>query len=366
MDMKKGILTLLISYFAIVLSAQPKLEFESHYYDFGEIKEADGKVTGKFIFTNIGDSNLIITNVRPGCGCTAANFTKTPVAPNEQGFIEATYDPYNRAPGPFTKNIRVYTNEPQFKNTQNPPYFIYIKGSAIQRPPTIFELAGYTIGHGMMRMKSNSCKFMLKNTETFTETIRFKNFDTTNIEILEIKMPPYIVELSRNFNKIIAPEQEVYIVMKYDASQRHAWGRVSDPVTFKTSDELESNKVFIFNADIREDFSYLNNNSKLPALQLSNNDIHFDPIKKGEKFETEITIKNIGEGDLIIRNISTNLNSIQYKLEKDVVKPNKSVKLTITFSSDYRTGKQSGYIEIICNDPANSVTPIRLVGEVLP
>lgn len=364
--MKNGILILFFSFFISILFAQPKLEFASNYYDYGEIKEENGKVTGKFIFTNVGDSNLIITSVKPGCGCTAANYTKTPVAPQEQGFIEATYDPYNRAPGPFTKNIRVYTNEPRFKDPKSPPHFIYIKGKAIKRPPTIFEIAGYTIGYGMMRMKSNSCRFMLKNSETFTETIKFKNFDSVSITINEIKYPPHIVELSRNFEQELKPEQEGYIVLKYDASQRHAWGRVSDPVTFKTTDRFEPNKVFIFNADIREDFSYLNAHSKLPSIKLSNDNIHFEPLKKGEKFDYEVTIQNMGEGDLIIRNISTNLHSIQYKLEKNVIKPNKSAKLKITFSSDYRTGKQNGYLEIISNDPANSITPIRLMGEILP
>ena len=364
--MKKISLTFLFSCFAILLFSQPKLEFKNTYYDFGEIKEENGKVTGRFEFTNVGDSNLILVNVRPGCGCTAADYTKTPIKPNEKGFIDATYDPYNRQAGGFTKNIRVYTNEPQFKNPKNPPHLIYIKGFAIKRPPTIYEIAGYVMGHGMLRMKTNSCKFILKNTEFYTDTIKFKNFDTKSIEILDIKYPVFVRELSKSFVKEIQPNEEAIIVVQFDASQRNAWGKHSDPITFKTTDSLEPNKIFIFNSEIREDFSYIKPGSNLPAIQLSATEINFEQLKKGEPFDYEVTIRNNGKGDLIIRNISSSLNAIQYQLENNVIRPNKKVTLTISFNSNYRVGKHNGSVEIITNDPNMSKAVIRVFGEVLP
>ena len=106
--MKSIKLTLALMLVALFVSAQPQLQFENTTYDFGNIKEEGGKVTGRFIFTNTGTSNLILKSVRPGCGCTAANYTTDSVAPGEKGFIDATFDPYNR-PGGFTKNIRVTT-----------------------------------------------------------------------------------------------------------------------------------------------------------------------------------------------------------------------------------------------------------------
>ena len=85
--MKKLSLLLLAVLTCIVCIAQPEIKFENTTFDFGKIKEEGGKVTGKFIFTNVGNEPLELTNVRPGCGCTAANYTKVAIAPGEQGYI---------------------------------------------------------------------------------------------------------------------------------------------------------------------------------------------------------------------------------------------------------------------------------------
>ena len=151
--MEKLSLLLLAVFTVLVCLAQPEIKFENTTYDFGKIKEEGGKVTGKFIFTNVGNQPLELTNVRPGCGCTAANYTIGAIAPGEQGYIEATYNPYNR-PGAFNKNIRVTTNEPRFtENEKATPHMIFIKGEVIKRPPTEFEKAGYTKSTGMVRIK---------------------------------------------------------------------------------------------------------------------------------------------------------------------------------------------------------------------
>ena len=222
------------------------------------------------------------------------------------------------------------------------------------------------MGHGMLRMKTNSCKFILKNTESYTDTIKFRNFDTKSIEILDIKYPVFVRELSKSFVKEIQPNEEATIVVQFDASQRNAWGKQSDPITFKTTDSLEPNKIFIFNSEIREDFSYIKPESNLPAVHLSTTEINFEQLKKGDPFEYEVTIMNNGKGDLIIRNVSTSLNAIQHQLENNVVRPNHKVTLKISFNSNYRVGKHNGSVEIITNDPNMSKAVIRVFGEVLP
>ena len=86
-----GLLFTLMS-FAVLGFAQPKIQFDQTTHDFGSIKEEGGKVTGRFTFKNVGDSTLLLTRVKPGCGCTAANYTKTPIEPGQTGFIDATYE----------------------------------------------------------------------------------------------------------------------------------------------------------------------------------------------------------------------------------------------------------------------------------
>jgi len=83
--------------------------FDKCKHDFGTIKESGGKVSVIFTFTNRSDSPLVISKVVVSCGCSAAEWTREPVAPGKQGYIKATYDPANRIYS-FNKSLTVYSN----------------------------------------------------------------------------------------------------------------------------------------------------------------------------------------------------------------------------------------------------------------
>ena len=51
--MKKFSLSVLMVVAFVFCYAQPKIQFEQTTYDFGKIHEEGGKVTGKFVFTNV-------------------------------------------------------------------------------------------------------------------------------------------------------------------------------------------------------------------------------------------------------------------------------------------------------------------------
>lgn len=92
-------------------SAQKKavISADETSHDFGQIKEADGKVSTTFVIKNTGDAPLVITRVIASCGCTTPEWTKEPIAPGKTGNIKITYDPKGRV-APFSKTISVYSN----------------------------------------------------------------------------------------------------------------------------------------------------------------------------------------------------------------------------------------------------------------
>jgi hypothetical protein len=51
---------------------------------------------------------LILTEVRPTCGCTIADYTKTPVQKGQKGTISITYNA--AVASPFSKTIVVTSN----------------------------------------------------------------------------------------------------------------------------------------------------------------------------------------------------------------------------------------------------------------
>lgn len=63
--------------------------------NLGRITEGQ-KLQVSFRFKNTGDKPLIIESVRPGCGCTVADYPKEPIAPGAEGEITGSFDSQGR------------------------------------------------------------------------------------------------------------------------------------------------------------------------------------------------------------------------------------------------------------------------------
>ena len=74
----------------------------------GKINEGQ-KVEITFRFKNSGDKPLVIESVRPGCGCTVADYPKQPIAAGEEAEIKASFDSKGRE-GSNKKDIYVTAN----------------------------------------------------------------------------------------------------------------------------------------------------------------------------------------------------------------------------------------------------------------
>lgn len=83
------------------------VSWKSDLIEVGEIQQNQPKNI-EFEFTNTGKTDIVITNVKPTCGCTVADYTKTPIKPGEKGKVNATFNAAVK--GAFTKTITVTTN----------------------------------------------------------------------------------------------------------------------------------------------------------------------------------------------------------------------------------------------------------------
>ena len=77
-------------------------------YDFGTIKKGS-KVNHVYEITNTGKNPLIISEVKPGCGCTAPEFTKEPIMPGKKGKITLSFDS-SSFDGAVSKYADVFAN----------------------------------------------------------------------------------------------------------------------------------------------------------------------------------------------------------------------------------------------------------------
>lgn len=98
------------------------IAWKSDIIDVGEIPQNKPK-TILFEFVNKGKTDIVITNVKPTCGCTTSDYTKTPIKPGETAKVNAVYNA--AAKGAFTKTITVTTN------AEETPKSLTFKGTVI-------------------------------------------------------------------------------------------------------------------------------------------------------------------------------------------------------------------------------------------
>ena len=109
------------------LASAQTITFDQTTFDYGTIKpSSDG--TRFFTVTNTGDKPLVISNVKPSCGCTTPEFNTDPIMPGKSAKIKVGYN--TAINGQFMKNIEVYSNDPV-----NSRSVIYIKGNVDPNAP---------------------------------------------------------------------------------------------------------------------------------------------------------------------------------------------------------------------------------------
>lgn len=82
-----------------------RIVFKKYTHNFGQLKfNENAECT--FVFKNISDSTLVLTNVKAKCGCTSTEWTMEPIKKRKKGFINITYD--TSIIGKFTKSIMVF------------------------------------------------------------------------------------------------------------------------------------------------------------------------------------------------------------------------------------------------------------------
>jgi hypothetical protein len=82
--------------------------FAETNHNFGKIAEGE-KVSHRFTFKNTGDKPLLVADVKPSCGCTTPDWTKTEVAPGKEGYIMVQFDSQGRV-GQQMKTVTVFAN----------------------------------------------------------------------------------------------------------------------------------------------------------------------------------------------------------------------------------------------------------------
>jgi hypothetical protein len=111
--MKKFLLMamMLLGCITMAMAQKPaEIKFDKLTHNFGKFSEKNPVVECTFVFTNVGEAPLVVNQAVPSCGCTVAEYTKTPVQPGQKGEVKIVYNGTGKFPGHFKKSITVRTN----------------------------------------------------------------------------------------------------------------------------------------------------------------------------------------------------------------------------------------------------------------
>lgn len=358
--MRKLIIITVLYTIAVLSQAQqvgPNMSWDESTYNFGDVKEDGGKVSHKYVFTNTGNAPLVLTSVRPSCGCTSSDYTKQPVSPGDKGYVSASFDPRRRV-GKNSKSITVTTNSKPANSILRFTVNVLAKPKTIEDdyPRTIGALRLKTNHLALMKISTNNIKeaeLEVVNTKDYDLTVTFRNVPSH----ISIKAVP----------ETLKPNMKGKIVVKYDASKKNDYGFLIDRITVGINGNTNQNRNRLsVSATIEEDFSKLSSEElkNAPKIEFESKIFNFETINQGVSVDHVFVFKNTGKSDLIIRKTKASCGCTVVNPSKNVIKAGESAELKVRFNSNGKRNKQNKSITIITNSPTSSQVVLRVTGFV--
>ena len=170
---------------SVSASAQARFTSSTQLQHLGQI-EWKRPVTVQYTVTNTGNEPLVLTEVEPDCACTAARWTKTPIAPGHKGTVDVTFDA--EALGHFQKSVAIFTNAS--------PHLVYLKfdGEVVTEITDFARTHPYQVGQ--IRIDQNEINFPdVQHGERPVVYLSVVNLSDTPYEPVLMHLPPYLSDL---------------------------------------------------------------------------------------------------------------------------------------------------------------------------
>ncbi|MBT1703283.1 DUF1573 domain-containing protein [Chryseosolibacter indicus] len=345
-----GFLLLFTSFYVSQGQQTKVLQFREEIHDFGSVAEDKGPVTYEFVFTNTGSRPVKILNVQASCGCTTPGWSKEPIAPGKNGFIQASYNPKGR-PGYFNKSLTVTTD------LEASPLILQIKGN-VTSEGMHDEKSEFTFSNGSLKLKVsafNMGKVFLRD-EFAMKEFPFINGGDKPLVFTGKGVSPAHIKLEIQ-PTTVAPGARGVLKVSYNGKIKNQYGFQSDNVELHTNDDINPVKPFSVYATIEDYFPQLSaeDMQKAPQMKLAYTSLEFGRVGEGGSIDREIAFTNTGRKQLDIKAVQGNCTCVTASAAKTSLKPGESSVIKVSFNSQDRKGTQQKAVTIYTNDPRNPV-----------
>lgn len=341
------------------LSSGAQLRWLATEYDFGTWRELSGPRTGMVQAVNEGPDTVLITRVRPSCGCTAAEYDPDPIAPGDTTTVTFTYDPARR-PGTFSKTVRVYVAG------QEKPTIIGIRGTIVGTPATL--ALDYPVEFGPLRLASDHVALpatsygknaygTLRGYNQSDDTVSVRlavhgDNDALTAEMAARKVPPgevFAISFCLNGSEALPGLNGYMVEVCGEAHGKDCYalaveGEVLAPVARMSAEQLAAAPLLFLPANLVE----------LPTPKSGKNTVPF-----------RFTVENNGVSALTFTRVYSRSGAVNVLRYPTALKPGKHAEISGEVLLDKLPDDAAAYgldVELVTNDPHTPVTTVRLAG----
>ena len=176
--------------------SQPKLEIiGGDTYDWGKVSPKDDPLKTTVVLKNTGNDTLVISEVKPACGCTSAPLYKTKLFPGDTTGLNITLR-IGTAAHDLTKTVRITSNDPVNTNKM-----LILKANVfhpVQVSPNPY------FAFNVMKVGSES-----------SSTLKIKNNTDKLVTLSKFEITPEGLVINLKDGQTIKPGEEIDITAKF-------------------------------------------------------------------------------------------------------------------------------------------------------
>lgn len=301
--------------------------------DAGEVPVGE-ELEASFEIRNDGSAPLEITQVRPACGCTVAEYDAV-IEPGTAGLVRAKVDTRSIL-GPNAKAVTVFTND-----ARNPRIQLTIKSDV--RPFLSVE-PGYARFTSFVRHEGE---------QTASQLLSAPDFETLEVLGAESPQPWIEVEYREATDDERTAEADgrqwrIDVTLTRDAPV----GPVADRVLVRTNHPKQETVEIPVSAFVR------------PVVSVTPSNVDFGRVDPDEQEQQwGILVRNFGSAPLQIEGVRSDVAGL--RIEVEPIEEGQRYKLVFTPTPELAEGSFDGTVELVTNLPSQPTISVDVKGERL-
>lgn len=311
---------------------RPIIEIPKMRHDFGEVYESD-KFEYTFLVRNKGKADLVIQDVKPGCGCTVANFDKV-IPPGGEGSIELVLDG-TRVHGEFSKTAQVHCNDPD-------------------RPELTLTIAGKKVA--LVNVVPDGVIYLQGRYE---EVIEKEVTISSNEKLPDFKVLGATSDIDDKISYEVKPgPKKGDYILKVKKNPELPMSSSYGTITVKTNSTKAPETKLQVQVMTKGNITVSPSSVNFGNVPFAAKDKTAAPVTR-----TIMVIKNSGEG-LDLKDVK--IDNPNFKAKVEPVTPGKQFKVEITFQPPVKKNtvqRETGELIINTNDPREPMVRVHVVAK---